>query len=248
MRRGLRHAEARNIMLPASVLCDRGIRRDIGIMAHAEQLITIYGLLDAHFGYLNWWPGETPFEIAIGAILTQNTSWKNVETAIERLKAEQLMSVQALSDAEEHVVAESIRSSGYYNQKTQRLKGFVRFLMDVYGGSMAKMFQEELWELRRKLLAVKGIGEETADSILLYAGGKPIFVVDAYTRRILERHDIHAESLKYREIQEMFMRILPEDAAIYNQYHALLVNTGKHYCRKNPLCESCPLQGMTHRQ
>ena len=217
-------------------------------MTHAQQLISVYRQLDRHFGPLNWWPGETPFEVAVGAILTQNTSWKNVETAIRRLKNADLLTPQALQNAKEQEVALLIRPSGYYNLKTKRVKNFVGFLMDTYNGSMSRMFQEDMWPLRRNLLEIKGIGEETADSILLYAGNKPIFVVDAYTRRIFTRHGIPMDTWKYGEIQTLFMQYLPEEVGVYNQYHALIVNAGKHYCRKIPVCEQCPLQDMKRRQ
>jgi len=201
-----------------------------------EKLCKIYKALNEHFGGLHWWPGETPFEIAVGAILTQNTNWKNVEIAIDNLKQADLLDSLSLYAAEDSVVAELIRSSGYYNIKTKRLKAFLQFLQEEYAGNMDKMFNEELQTLREKLLGVNGIGEETADSILLYGGGKPVFVVDAYTRRILERHGIISQHRSYKEIQALFMENLPQDTSLYNQYHALLVNTGKCFCRKKPLC------------
>ena len=214
----------------------------------SENLWNIYTALNHHFGPLNWWPGETPFEIAVGAILTQNTNWKNVELAINKLKSNKYLSAEKLLKAEDSVVAELIKSSGYHNVKTKRLKAFLRFVDNEYDGSMSGMFKEELCILRAKLLDVNGIGEETADSILLYAGGKPIFVVDAYTRRILERHGIIERNWNYRRIQELCMMFLPHNTGLYNQYHALLVNTGKYYCKKKPLCEQCPLGKMRNLQ
>ncbi|MEA3487289.1 MAG: endonuclease III domain-containing protein [Thermodesulfobacteriota bacterium] len=208
-----------------------------------EKLCEIYENLNEHFGELHWWPGETPFEIAVGAILTQNTNWKNVEIAIAKLKEADLLDPLRLYAAEESIVAGLIRSSGYYNIKAKKLKTFLRFLQEEYAGDMEEMFKEELWTLREKLLDVSGIGEETADSILLYGGGKPVFVVDAYTRRILERHDIVTRDWSYKEIQELFMNNLPRDTSLYNQYHALFVNTGKYFCRKKaPTCRGCPLE------
>ncbi len=208
-----------------------------------DKLCEIYKTLNEHFGELHWWPGETPFEVAVGAILTQNTNWKNVEVAIDKLKQANLLDPLRLYAAEDSVVAELIRSSGYYNIKTKRLKAFLRFLQEEYAGNMGEMFNEELWTLRGKLLGVNGIGEETVDSILLYGGGKPVFVVDAYTRRILERHDIISRDRSYKEIQALFMENLPQETPLYNQYHALLVNTGKHFCRKKaPTCRGCPLE------
>ncbi len=212
------------------------------VMQLHDTLCKIYKTLNEHFGELYWWPGETPFEIAVGAILTQNTNWKNVEIAIAKLKEADLLNPLRLYTAEDSVVADLIRSSGYYNIKTKRLKAFLRFLQEEYAGKMGEMFNEELWTLRGKLLGVNGIGEETVDSILLYGGGKPIFVVDAYTRRILERHDIIPRDRIYKEIQALFMENLPQDTPLYNQYHALLVNTGKHFCRKKPFCSGCPLE------
>jgi len=214
----------------------------------SKNLWNIYLVLDRHFGSLNWWPGETPLEIAVGAILTQNTSWKNVEIAIKKIKAKKYLSAEKLLQAEDYIVAELIKSSGYHNLKTKRLKAFLRFMDNEYGGSMVKMFEEDLWILRAKLLEVNGIGEETADSILLYAGGKPVFVVDAYTRRIFERHGIIERDWSYRKIQELCMMFLPQNPGLYNQYHALLVNTGKYYCKKKPLCEECPLGEMRKLQ
>ncbi|MBW2631325.1 MAG: endonuclease III domain-containing protein [Deltaproteobacteria bacterium] len=207
-----------------------------------EKLCKIYETLNEHFGELHWWPGETPFEVAVGTILTQNTNWKNVEIAIAKLKEADLLDPLRLYAAEESIVAGLIRSSGYYNIKAKRLKTFLHFLQEEYAGDMEEMFKEELWTLREKLLDVSGIGEETADSILLYGGDKPVFVVDAYTRRILERHDIVTRDWSYKEIQELFMDNLPRDTSLYNQYHALFVNTGKYFCRKKPLCSGCPLE------
>jgi len=211
------------------------------MMQLRETLFTMYETLHAFFGELHWWPGETPFEVTVGAILTQNTNWNNVEIAIGKLKEQGLLDPLKLHVAEDSVIAGLIRSSGYYNIKTKRLKAFLDFLHEEYGGEMDEMFKEELWTLRHKLLSVRGLGEETADSILLYAGGKPIFVIDAYTRRILEKHQIINGYVSYQEIQALFMDTLPHDAPLYNQYHALLVNTGKQFCRKKPLCSGCPL-------
>jgi endonuclease-3 related protein len=213
-------------------------------IAIGEYLQKIYGVLEGHFGNLHWWPGETPFEIAVGAILTQNTNWKNVERAMGQLKSHGLLSPETLLKATDDLVAEYIRSSGYYNLKTKRLKAFLHFLKREYAGNMDRMFETDLWTLRNRLLSVNGIGEETADSILLYAGNKPIFVVDGYTRMILERHGIIGNDWSYDRIQKLYMVHLPESAILYNQYHALLVSTGKHYCKKTRLCTDCPLQSM----
>lgn len=212
--------------------------------ATGKYLQNMYEVLEEHFGNLYWWPGETPFEIAVGAILTQNTNWKNVERAIGQLKSQGILSPEALLKANDDRVAELIRPSGYYNVKTKRLKAFLYFLEREYAGSMDRMFEADLRTLRKKLLRIYGIGEETADSILLYAGNKPIFVVDGYTRRILERHGLIDKDWSYGQIQELYMSHLPESTNLYNQYHALLVMTGKHFCKKTPLCIDCPLQNM----
>jgi len=213
-------------------------------MRTGDYLLKIYDMLNDRFGNLHWWPGETPFEIAVGAILTQNTNWKNVERAIENLKRKNLLSPAGLLEAGEKTLEELIRPSGYYRIKTRRLKNFIRFLFREYNGDLDKMFEDEVWSLRGKLLGVKGIGEETADSILLYAGEKPVFVVDAYTRRILLRHHFINEDARYRDIQLLFMDHLPRHAPLFNQYHALFVNAGKRFCRKAPLCEECPLREL----
>ena len=210
-------------------------------MDKARWLDYTYQILDDHFGNLHWWPGDSPLEVIVGAILTQNTAWKNVETAIAALRRHALLSVTALMDIPERELAGMIRPSGYYNVKARRLKAFFIFLRDEFRGSLEVMFSEDVPMLRQKLLGIKGIGAETADSILLYAGGKPVFVVDAYTRRILSRHGIVATRSSYGEIQRLFMDRLPADAALFNQYHALIVYTGKNYCRKQPRCQECPL-------
>jgi endonuclease III related protein len=211
-------------------------------MKRGHNLFAIYETLNAHFGDLNWWPGNSPFEVIVGAILTQNTAWRNVEKAIVRLESQELLQPARISEIDDATLAALIRPAGYYNIKTQRLKEFIRFLYREYGGKLDNMFAEDLWHLRAKLLKVKGIGEETADSILLYAGGKPIFVVDAYTKRVLQRHHIIKSDATYREIQNLFMTHLPHSVPLYNQYHALFVNTGKYFCARKPRCEDCPLR------
>lgn len=178
----------------------------------------------------------------MGAILTQNTAWANVEKAIANLKAQGLMSPEALNTLSLNELAELIRPAGYYRVKAARLKPFLEYLLREYQGNLEKMFKKPLGALRKELLNLHGIGEETADSILLYAGGYPIFVVDAYTRRILHRHGLARESATYQEIQAIFMENLPKKVDLFNEYHALLVATGKHFCRKRPGCEVCPLK------
>ena len=204
----------------------------------------MYSLLNSYFGDLHWWPGESPFEVIVGTILTQNTAWRNVEAAIGNLKRERLLCPERLLQTDDALLSRLIRPAGYYALKTKRLKAFCRFLCDGYDGHLDRLFTEETWELRNRLLTVNGIGEETADSILLYAGSKPVFVVDAYTRRILQRHGLIAADSSYASIQGLFMKHLPPKVPLYNQYHALLVSTGKTFCRKSPRCDGCPLQGL----
>ncbi len=207
----------------------------------------MYRTLNRTFGPLHWWPGDTPFEVAVGAILTQNTNWANVEKAIGRIKARGAMEPFALFGLDNGDLEELVRPSGFYRVKAKRLKAFLSTLCEDFGGDLAAMLSGDLLESRRRLLAISGIGEETADSILLYAGGRPLFVVDAYTRRILERHGILGGRPSYGDVQRLFMDVLPADAGLYNQYHALIVETGKRFCRKKPHCGQCPLREMPGR-
>jgi len=213
-------------------------------MSGSYALSVIYDKLNSHFGDLHWWPAETAFEVIVGAILTQNTAWKNVERAVENLKALSLLEPQLLYETDSRVLEDLLRPAGYFRIKTFRLKNFLHFLTSHYSWNLEKMFSENLWQLRQKLLAVNGIGKETADSILLYAGNQPIFVIDAYTRRIFQRHGLIAANISYDALQTFFMSSLPKEASLYNQYHALIVNTGKTYCRTVPLCEECPLKSF----
>ncbi|MBU0484567.1 MAG: endonuclease III domain-containing protein [Proteobacteria bacterium] len=206
-----------------------------------DRLLEIYSTLLEHFGHQNWWPGDTPFEVMVGAVLTQNTNWGNVERAIANLRRDNLLSFTTLAALPSEILAEKIRPSGYFNLKAARLKNLLAAISDF--GGLDLFFAQETAELRESLLAIKGIGPETADSIILYAANKPIFVVDAYTHRILSRHNLICEEADYQEIQELFMDSLPEDLALFNEYHALLVMVGKEYCKKSkPLCAICPLQ------
>ncbi len=206
-----------------------------------ETLLDIFDRLHRAFGPMHWWPAEGPFEVMVGAILTQNTSWKNVEKVISRLKGNGLLEIHRLHAMDEGLLAVEIRSCGFYRVKARRLKHFINFIQDHYDGDIRKMFSERIDSLRPKLLQVHGIGPETADSILLYAGQKPIFVIDAYTKRILLRHDLASDGARYQDLQQLFMKNLPRDVDLYNEYHALLVQTAKHFCRKVPRCEACPL-------
>jgi len=203
----------------------------------------LYRRLHRHYGDLSWWPGDTPLEVSVGAILTQNTAWTNVEKAIKRLKEARSLSVAALGRMTHRRLALLIKSAGYFNVKARRLKNFISFLQGCHAGSLNKMFRQPTPRLRQELLAVNGVGPETADSILLYAGEKPSFVIDAYTKRILSRHGVMAYENSYDDFQALFMKHLPRSASFYNQYHAMFVNVGKHFCRKRPLCASCPLNG-----
>ena len=208
-----------------------------------KKLTKIYRRLQAHFGPQRWWPADAPFEVMVGAILAQNTSWLNVEKAVQNLKAKKLLAARKISVIPCRRLAGLIRSAGYYNVKAARLKEYVRFMFDNYGGSARRMSQAPAGILRRQLLSVKGIGPETADSILLYALGKPVFVVDAYTKRIFSRHKAVKETDSYDEVQGFFMQNLKKDVQLFNEYHALIVELGKEFCRKkNPRCGACPLK------
>lgn len=206
------------------------------------RLIEIYNRLLGHFGSRHWWPAKTDFEVIVGAILTQNVAWRNVEKAILNLEAQGLLDPQQLVDAPLELVEEAVRPTRYYRQKAQRLHGFCEFLIREYQGDLGKLFSLEIEELRAELLALKGIGQETADSIILYAARKPIFVVDAYTRRIFYRLGLLPEDAAYDEMQDLFMRHLPPDTKLYNEYHALIDGLGNNLCaNKKPGCEECPL-------
>ena len=206
-----------------------------------ERLKSIFLRLLEHFGPRFWWPAETPFEVCIGAILTQNTAWTNVEKAISALKKADVLTVESIDAIEAGVLAELIRPSGYYNVKSVRIKGFVAWLRARHKGSLDEMFSGEWRELRKELLKVAGIGPETCDSILLYAGKKPTFVVDAYTRRLFHRLGLLPANAGYDETRLLFMEHLPGDALLFNEYHALIVEECKTYCRTRPLCDHCPL-------
>ena len=215
-------------------------------MQKRDILLKIYNSLYNYFGPLTWWPGDTPFEIMVGAILTQNTSWSNVEKAIKNLKKENLLEPRKLYRINQEELAQLIKPSGYYNIKARRLKNFVNIFVNDFEGSAEKMFSGDSRELRKKLLNVNGIGPETADSILLYAGRKPFFVVDAYTKRIFSRHKLISEDASYHQIQEFFIKNLDRDVKLFNEFHAQIVMLGKTICTsKNPDCAKCPI-GFLH--
>lgn len=202
----------------------------------------IYKSLYTYFGPQNWWPADTPFEVCVGAILTQNANWKNVKRAIENLKKENLLDPFKIYKLSLEKLTQLIKPTGFYNVKAKRLKNFVKFLVEKYQGELDALFSKGLYEARKELFSIKGLGKETVDSILLYAGNFPIFIVDAYTYRILNRHLLIPEETTYDEIQALFMENLPHDPKLFNEFHALLVACGKNFCKKKePLCNLCPL-------
>jgi endonuclease III related protein len=208
-------------------------------------LLNLFSTMLDRLGPSHWWPGETPFEISVGAILTQNTNWRNVEKAIWNLKSEQLLAPERLYSIPQEQLAELIRPAGYFRIKASRLKAFLHFLRHECRFDMEQLRGRPDGQLRGMLLGVNGIGPETADSILLYALEKPSFVVDAYTRRILSRHGLVDEEIAYDALRGFFMDSLPSDVRLYNEYHALLVRVGKGWCgRKQGACHGCPLSSF----
>lgn len=204
-----------------------------------EKLEKVYRILFNKYGKQHWWSADTKEEIIIGAILTQNTNWKNVEKALDNLRKNNLLNFKNLHKINEKELASLIRSSGYYNQKSRNIKNFVNFLFKEYKLNMDDLFMLDVNSLRAKLLEINGIGKETADSIILYVANKPIFVVDAYTKRIMNRIGFNEDS--YDTLQELFMKNLNIDARLFNEYHALLVKLGKEICKKEPFCKECCL-------
>ena len=211
-----------------------------------KRLTEIYQLLFERFGPQHWWPGKTRFEIIVGAILTQNTNWANVEKAIANLRAAGLLRPEKLYQLDVSKLAELIRPAGYYNIKARRLKNFVDRLFDSYDGKLINLESIDTEQLRAELLAIKGIGPETADSILLYALDRPIFVVDAYTARAALRHWLIEPGADYERLRELFQSNLPQDTRLFNEYHALLVKLGKEFCRPKAKCTGCPLEKLPH--
>ena len=212
-------------------------------MRTGEKIRAFYDAMLAAYGPQQWWPADTPFEVVIGAILTQNTNWKNVERAIANLKREGILSPAALAKVRTERLAEVIRPAGYYRIKAKRLKNFITMLACDFGGDLDALFALKTAALRETVLGVSGIGPETADSIVLYAAHKPVFVVDAYTARILCRHGLVDLDATYEDIQSLMQDNLAEDVAMFQEYHALLVEAGKRQCKKAaPICAGCPLQ------
>ncbi len=212
------------------------------MMNRETLLLKYYETMRTTLGPSNWWPGETPFEVAVGAILTQNTNWHNAHKAILSLKSKDLLDPGKMLFLGEDELAQLIRPAGYFRIKARRLKNFLFFLNSECGLNMSTLKKTDTDQLRSALLSINGIGPETADSILLYALDKPSFVVDTYTRRILNRHSLVHEDIDYHELRDFFMSCLPEDILLFNEYHALLVRVGKKWCKKKaPACPGCPL-------
>jgi len=212
--------------------------------AKSHPLVEVYRRLLHTYGPQGWWPGDSPFEIIVGAILTQATAWTNVEKAINNLKAEEILSPESLRNTPTDELAQLIRPSGYFNVKAHRLKAFIHHLWDAHDGDLKNMMESDGPSLRRELLSINGIGEETADDILLYAAGKPFFVIDAYTHRILQRLGSSDGASIYSDYQRLFHQALPADYRLFNEYHALLVRHGKDVCRPTPQCEKCCLRDI----
>jgi endonuclease-3 related protein len=215
-----------------------------------DTVAEIYSRLLERFGPQHWWPGDSPFEVMVGAVLVQNTNWKNVERAIANLREQGLLAPDDAHAAHKlakiHVeeLAELVRPAGYYRQKARRLHNLAGWFVEHYEGSFERLAERSLDELRIELLSLHGIGRETADSILLYALARPTFVVDSYTHRVLARHGWIDETASYDEVKDYFESALEPDATMFNEYHALLVELGKVYCRKQPQCDGCPLESM----
>lgn len=212
------------------------------MMSRTSPLESYYKALRRHFGPQKWWPAETPFEVMVGAVLTQNAAWTNVEKAILNLKAAGLLDPRRIHEIDPGTLAWAIRPAGYFNVKAGRLKNLVAWFLERAGGDIGQLKKMDPGRLREELLGVRGIGRETADSILLYAIGIPSFVVDAYTHRILSRHGLVPEETSYEEMKGLFEKSLPRDTKLYNEFHALLVAVGKEFCRPVPRCTRCPLR------
>lgn len=206
------------------------------------NFLKIYKKFLEHFGTQGWWPAESKFEIILGAILTQQTTWKNVEKVIENLKNKNLLDPSKLANAKLGEIEKLIRQTGFYKQKARRLRDFSKYLVERYNGDLGKLFSKPLNELRKELLNLSGIGYETADSILLYAGNKRIFVIDAYTKRLCERLGIKRKG--YEKLRIFFEKNLPRNIGIYKEFHALIVQLGKNYCKIKPVCNKCPLNAV----
>jgi endonuclease-3 related protein len=209
---------------------------------HPRSAIEIFNAFYSIYGPQEWWPGDSQFEIMVGAILTQNTAWRNVSLAIDNLKSEGLLDLIAFLEAEPERVKTLIAPAGYFNVKYKRLRSFLEYLRGI---DPERFRSAPIDDLRSELLGVNGIGPETADSILLYAFDRPVFVVDAYTRRLFSRLGYSwMETAPYKEVQEFFMRQLPSESGLYNEFHALIVVHCKNICRKKPLCSACAISSQ----
>lgn len=215
---------------------------------NSNPFLRVYDRLYNYYGSQEWWPGETPLEVMVGAVLTQNTNWANVEKAIVNLKDAGLLSFPDLREMPLKRLAEYIRPSGYYNIKARRLKNLFQMIDDEYEGEPTFLFEDSLESSRENLLRVKGVGPETADSILLYAAEKPVFVIDTYTHRVFSRHHLVEEDTDYFTLQQEFMDSLPQDVPLFNEFHALIVAVAKEFCKKKkPRCSECPLQRVEEK-
>ena len=207
-----------------------------------NNFLTVYEKLFQSFGPQHWWPGDTQTEIIVGAVLTQNTNWGNVEKALGNLRKQNLLDVAKIHKISQERLARLIKPAGYFNVKARRLKNLIKFIIGRYQGDLKLMARTPLGDLRKELLGVNGVGPETADSILLYAFNKPVFVVDAYTKRFLYRHNLIDPQDSYHTVQELFTANLKSDRKFFNEYHALIVRLGKDFCKPTPRCEQCPLK------
>ena len=212
----------------------------------SKKLLEIYQYLFDHFGPRGWWPAKSSFEVIVGAILTQSVSWRNVEKAILRMSQIGVLDPVAMRNLPQEQLEDLIRSTRYYRMKAKKLKAFLCFLHDNYHDNLEKLLNQPLDKLRQELLSIYGLGPETVDSILLYAGGLPIFVVDAYTRRIFYRLGYWEPKISYDQMQKYFHQHLAAETQLYNEYHALIVGLGHSYCRQTPRCESCPINSLCH--
>ena len=208
----------------------------------------IYQALFKRFGPQNWWPADTAFEVIVGAVLTQNTNWKNVEKAIVNLKQENCLSIDRMQKISLEQLARMIKPAGYFNVKAKRLKNVVGFILERYNGSITAMHKQQTDVLREELLSINGVGPETADSILLYALNKSVFVVDAYTRRFMVRHNLVSAKAEYHDIQKLFSNALSDEKKCFNEYHALIVKLAKDFCKTVPQCEQCPLSKIHYNR
>lgn len=210
-----------------------------------NSFLDVYKRLATHYGPQHWWPADSPFEILVGAILTQNTNWANVTLAISNLKEADCLNYAAIQSMPVETLAEYIRPSGYYKIKAGRLKNLLQMIADTYEGELQFLCDDSLDGARENLLRVKGVGPETADSILLYVAEKPVFVIDTYTHRVFSRHELVLEDNDYYGLQQEFLDNLPEDIALFNEFHALIVAVAKEFCKKGkPRCKECPLHGV----